>query len=91
MRTVQEQGWKLTVTERPRKDWLFNLNTDPTEKNNLAATQPEKLAQLKAMLQAHHANMPGPLWPSFIEMPIAIDKTLDQKMTPQDDYTYWYN
>ncbi|MBK8360319.1 MAG: sulfatase-like hydrolase/transferase [Comamonadaceae bacterium] len=91
MRTVQEQGWKLTVTERPKKDWLFNLNTDPTEKTNLAATQPEKLAHLKAMLQAHHAGMPAPRWPSFIEMPIAIDKTLDQKMTPQDDYTYWYN
>ena len=91
MRTVQEQGWKLTVTERPKKDWLYNLNTDPTEKNNLAATQPEKLAHLKAMLQAHHAGMPAPRWPSFIEMPIAIDKTLDQKMTPQDDYTYWYN
>ena len=91
MRTVQEQGWKLTVTERPKKDWLFNLNTDPTEKNNLAATEPEKLAQLKSKLQAHHAGMPAPRWPSFIEMPIAIDKTLDQKMTPQDDYTYWYN
>jgi uncharacterized sulfatase len=91
MRTVQEQGWKLTVAERPRKDWLFNLNADPTEKNNLAATQPEKLAELKAKLQAHHAKMPAPLWPSFIEMPIAIDKTLDQKMTAQDDYTYWYN
>ncbi len=91
MRTVQEQGWKLTVTERPKKDWLYNLNMDPTEKNNLAATQPEKLAHLKAMLQAHHAGMPAPRWPSFIEMPIAVDKTLDQKMTPQDDYTYWYN
>ena len=91
MRTVQEQGWKLTATERPKKDWLYNLNTDPTEKNNLAATEPEKLAQLKAKLQAHHAGMPDPRWPSFIEMPIAIDKTLDQKMTPQDDYTYWYN
>ena len=91
MRTVQEQGWKLTVTERPRKDWLFNLNEDPTEKKNLAAVQPEKLAQLKALLQNHHAAMPAPLWPSFIELPIAIDKTLDQKMTPQDDYTYWYN
>jgi uncharacterized sulfatase len=91
MRTVQEQGWKLTVTERPKKDWLFNLNTDPTEKNNLAATEPEKMAQLKSKLQAHHAVMPAPRWPSFIEMPIAIDKTLDQKMTPQDDYTYWYN
>ena len=91
MRTIQEQGWKLTVAQRPRKDWLFDLNTDPTEKNNLAATQPEKVARMKAALEAHHAAMPAPLWPSFIELPIAIDKTLDQKMTPQDEYSYWYN
>ncbi len=90
-RTVQDGGWKLIVSERPKKDWLFNLNADPTEKLNLADTQPQKLAQLKAVLQAHHANMPAPLWSSFIELPVAIDKTLDQKPTPQDEYTYWYN
>lgn len=90
-RTVQHQGWKLIVSEKPKKDWLFDLGKDPTEKTNLAATQPQKLAQLKAELQAHHAKMPPPLWPSFIEMPIAIDKTLDQKQTPEDEYTYWYN
>lgn len=90
-RTVQDQGWKLIVAEKPKKDWLFNLNRDPTEKVNLAATQPQKLAQLKAELEAHHAQMPPSLWESFIEMPVAIDKTLDQKQTPEDEYTYWYN
>ncbi len=90
-RTVQQAGWKLIVAEKPKKDWLFNLNVDPTEKINLASTQPDKVTELKAVLQAHHANMPPPLWPSFIELPIAIDKTLDQKQTPDDEYTYWYN
>lgn len=90
-RTVQDGGWKLIVSEMPKKDWLFNLNADPTEKLNLATTQPQKLTQLKAVLQAHHANMPTPLWSSFIELPVAIDKTLDQKPLPSDEYTYWYN
>jgi arylsulfatase A-like enzyme len=90
-RTVQDGGWKLIVSEMPKKDWLFNLNADPTEKLNLAAAQPQKLAQLKAVLQAHHANMPASLWPSFIGLPVIIDKTLDQKEAPQDEYTYWYN
>jgi len=75
----------------PKKDWLFNLAQDPTEKRNLAPQQPERLAQMKATLAAHHAQMPPPLWPSFIQLPIAIDKTLDQKQTAQDEYTYWYN
>ena len=90
-RAVQDQGWKLIVSERPRKDWLFDLKNDPTEKTNLAALQPEKLAQLKALLKAHHANMPPPLWPSFLEMPVMIDKTLDKKQAATDEYTYWVN
>ena len=91
MRTVQEGGWKLTVSERPKKDWLFNLGEDPTEKVNLVARQPQKLAQLKALLQSHHAQMPPPLWESFFEGPIFIDKTLDQPKTAEDEYTYWSN
>ena len=90
-RTVQDHGWKLIVAERPKIEWLFNLAADPTEKVNVVAQQPEKLAQLKAQLEAHHAKMPPPLWPSFIEFPVLIDKTLDQKESPADEYTYWYN
>jgi len=90
-RTVQDQGWKLIVSERPKKDWLFNLGDDPTERRNLAALQPQKLAQLKALLATHHAGMPPPLWPSFIEMPVLIDKTLDQPQAPGDEFTYWAN
>lgn len=90
-RTVQDQGWKLIASEHPRKNWLFHLAVDPTEKNNLAQQEPAQLARLQAMQQAHHANMPPPLWPSFIELPVLIDKTLDQKQTPEDEYTYWYN
>ncbi len=90
-RTVQDQGWKLIVSTRPARTWLFNLALDPTEKLDLAARQPEKLAQLKALLETHHARMPPPLWPSFIEMPVSIDKTLDQPESPADQYTYWAN
>jgi uncharacterized sulfatase len=90
-RAVQHQGWKLISSERPAKQWLFNLQDDPTEKNNLATQQPRKLAELTTLLTTHHAGMPPPLWPSFIEMPVAIDKTLNQKQTAADEYTYWIN
>jgi uncharacterized sulfatase len=90
-RAVQDQGWKLIVSEQPKKDWLFNLNQDPTEKSNLAATETRQLARLKGLLERHHAGLPAPLWPSVVRMPVLIDKTLDQKATPQDEYTYWYN
>lgn len=90
-RAVLYQDWKLIVSEKPRKDWLFNLALDPTEKQNLATSQVQKLAQLKTMLQQHHAPMPPPLWPSFLQLPVSIDKTLDQTEKADDEYTYWYN
>jgi arylsulfatase A-like enzyme len=90
-RTVQDQGWKLIVSQRPKKHWLFNLNADPTERVNLASQEPQKVAQLQAMLDAHSAQMPPPLWESYLEGPIFIDKTLDQKKTAEDEYTYWVN
>lgn len=90
-RAMQENRWKLIVAERPKKEWLFNLATDPTEQTNLATQQPQKLAEMKAQMAAHHAGMPAPLWQSFIEMPISIDKTIDQKPLPTDEIVYWYN
>ena len=91
LRAVQVNRWKLIHSAKPDKDFLFDLTTDPTEKKNLAATHLDKLAELKAMLTAHHKGMAEPLWPTFIEMPIFIDKTLDQAQSRDDEYTYWYN
>jgi len=90
-RALQDQGWKLIEAVRPNKDWLFNLALDPTEQTNLAAKEPQKLAQMKAIMLAHHAQMPPPLWDSFVEMSVMIDKTSDQKPLPEDEYAYWYN
>ena len=90
-RAVQSGGWKLISVHRPDKDWLFDLNTDPTERKDLAALRPDKLAELKSLLATHHANMPEPLWQSFLEGPIFIDKTLDQAYQEGDVFTYWVN
>ncbi|MFN0184736.1 MAG: sulfatase-like hydrolase/transferase [Aquabacterium sp.] len=90
-RAVQSQGWKLIVSERPRRTWLFDLTTDPTERRDRTTSDPQQLARLQALMAAHHAPMPAPMWPSFIEMPVLIDKTLDQKQLPGDEVAYWYN
>lgn len=90
-RAMQQNGWKLIASEHPKKNWLFNLREDPTERNNLAGKQTAKLAEMTAQLVAHHAPMPPPLWPSFLELAVGIDKTLDSKHLPEDEYTYWAN
>ena len=88
---VMAGGWKLQTSERPNKTWLFHLDVDPTERKELSAQEPAKLAELKTLLAAHDAQMVAPSWPSFIEMPVAVDKTLDQPEAPGDEYVYWQN
>lgn len=90
-RAVQSEGWKLIVSKQPAKRWLFDLTSDPTERVNRADQDPERLRQLENLLQAHHAGLPPPLWPSFVAVPVPIDKTLDQAPAANDEYTYWIN
>jgi uncharacterized sulfatase len=88
---VIADDWKLQVSERPKKDWLFHLAEDPTEQRNLADAQPQRVAELKALLATHNAQMVAPAWPSLIEAPIMVDKTLDQPEAADDEYVYWQN
>jgi len=91
LRSVRDGDWKLIDSERPKRTWLFDLATDPTERSDLSATRPDQVARLRALLRAHHADMPPPAWRSFIEIPVTIDRTLDKPGGPDDDYTYWFN
>ncbi|MDT8991696.1 sulfatase-like hydrolase/transferase [Curvibacter sp. APW13] len=91
LRAMQQDDWKLIRAARPDKQWLFNLKDDPTEQKNRAAAEPARVQRMQAAIDAHHATMPPPRWESFIELPISIDKTLDQPYREGDEYTYWSN
>ena len=88
-RAVQSGDWKLQVSETPRKDWLYDLAADPTEKNNLAAAQPAKVQELKALLAAFDKEQVKPVWPSMTEIPVGIDRPLNQPPQAGDDLVYW--
>ncbi len=90
-RVVRQGDWKLQVTERPKKTWLFNLAADPTEKVNLADREPARVAAMTALLDAHRKAGRAPLYPHTIEAPVAIDKTLAERFKPGDEYAYWPN
>jgi len=89
--SVQHKGWKLIRADKPDKRWLFNLQEDPTEQNNLTATHPEQLAQLERLLAAHNAEQADPLWPSVLNAPQLIDKHGGQEYVEGDEYIYWPN
>jgi arylsulfatase A-like enzyme len=84
-------GWKLQTAERPKKTWLFDLRSDPTEQRNVAEEHPERVQAMLAMLAAHNATQVEPAWPSLIEAPIPIDKTAAEPEAPGDEYVYWPN
>ncbi|MEP3694259.1 MAG: sulfatase [Parasphingorhabdus sp.] len=87
-KAVRAGDWKLQVNGRLKKNWLFDLANDPTEQVNLAKKNPKKLAELRALLDAHHKNRTPPLYPSVTDMPVMIDKTLAEQFEPGDEYVY---
>ena len=90
-RVIRTNEWKLQVTERPKKEWLYHLSVDPTERNNLAEKEPAQLASMRAQLATWEKQQVKPLWPSLGEAAIAIDRTLKSPPVPNEDYIYYAN
>lgn len=90
-RSALVDGWKLNVSDPPGRTWLFDLAADPTERHDLSAERPEKLAQLIAAMDAHDSEQAPPAWPSRALMPINIDKDRSLPDEPDDEYIYWSN
>jgi uncharacterized sulfatase len=91
-RVARIGDWKLQVNERPPgTTWLFDLKSDPTERTNLAAREPERVAEMRRALAAHDAEQVESAWPSLAELPVNVDKTLAEPDAPDDEYIYWPN
>ncbi len=88
---LMDEGWKLQRSGTQDKVWLFNLNEDPTEQQDLSEQAPEKLAEMTAKLDAINARQGKPLWPSLIEAPIAIDRPLNTPQEEGETFIYWSN
>ncbi len=88
---VLADGWKFQRDGTAGKTWLFNLKTDPTERNNLVEQHPERVKTLQKLLDQHNAEQKEPAWPLLIEMPVPIDKTLIDPTEEGDEYIYVAN
>ena len=86
-----KDGWKLQVDLIQNKKWLHNLNEDPTEQINLIESYPEKLNELGKILNKKISEQVKPIWPSLLDWPIFIDKTLDETVIKNDEYIFWAN
>ena len=45
-KTLLEGEWKLQVAQTPKMLWLYDLKTDPTERNNLADSETGRVAEM---------------------------------------------
>ncbi|WP_081811497.1 sulfatase [Hyphomonas beringensis] len=88
---VRAGDWKLQVDGRQKKTWLFNLADDPTEQSDLSQREPEKLAELEALIRKHQEGAVPVLYPYTIETPVAIDKTGAEIAVDGDEYVWWAN
>ena len=86
-----KNGWKLQIDFIQNKKWLFNLNEDPTEQINLSKQNIEKLVELEKVLEFKLSEQSKPIWPSLLDWPIFIDKTLKMKNDVSDEYVFWAN
>ena len=90
-KTLLVGEWKLQTAERPKKNWLYDLSVDPTEKNNLAESNPAKVAEMMSVLAGVDAEQAKPSWPMLAEGAIAIDHPGGQPIGPDDEFIYWAN
>jgi arylsulfatase A-like enzyme len=88
---VRDGDWKLQVSPNPPRIWLFNLTSDPAERNDLSAARPEIVNRLRAELAAHDRQMAKPLWPALLEEPIRIDEPASAPWKSGQEYVYWPN
>jgi uncharacterized sulfatase len=90
-KAVRQGDWKLQVSDMPAKTWLYDLASDPTEKTNLSASRPDKVAELTEVLRRHHEDAVPSLYKATVKGAIAVDKTAADEVGPEDEMVYWPN
>ena len=87
-RVVRAGDWKLQVDGKQNKVWLFDLESDPTEQNNLADQRRDKVAELQNLLDEHQADSVPLLYDYEMESPQPIDITGAEFRSASDEDEY---
>ena len=90
-RAYRKGNWKLQWLEQSDKVWLFDLATDPLEAYDLAAAEPARVNALMADLRAQDGEQAPSAWPLQLEIPLAVDKTLEQPLLEGDEHIIFSN
>jgi arylsulfatase A-like enzyme len=63
-KAVRKGNWKLVISERSGRVWLYDLAADKSETTDLSQKRPEVVAELQAALKEWEKQLAAPLWPS---------------------------
>ncbi len=67
-------NWKLYIAKKDKQIFLFDLATDPQEKNNLATAHPDKVKEMQKMINEWEKTQTiDPLWPSSGNVSIMVN------------------
>lgn len=87
--TLMEGDWKLQLSRAENKTWLFDLGRDPLERRNLAATEVDRTAHMRARLESWDRGIGPPPYPSPIEFPVRIDGPVNTPYKAGDEFVKW--
>ena len=90
-KVVLDGDWKLQSSEAQKKVWLYDLATDPTERHEISAAQPERTKAMLALLAAQDRQDVKPMWPSLLQGPVFIDHPSGVRQRKGEEYIEWDN
>lgn len=59
VKTIRHGDYKLLVNEEDKTTYLYDISKDPSEKNDLSLSAPEKVKELKALFESWEAELPA--------------------------------
>ncbi len=89
-RAIRHGRWKLQTARYPQKVWLHDLETDPTERYNLAEHMPDKVRELQALYTAQEKAFVAPTWTPTGRSRIDIDG-YSPHVGDDVEHVYWAN
>lgn len=63
-KAVRKGDWKLVISEKSNKLWLYDLVNDPSEATDLSPKEPGVVEELQSVLKEWEKGLIAPLWPS---------------------------
>ena len=91
-KVVIKDNWKLQVEEYSQKQWLFNLADDPTEKLELSDQYPEKVYELKALINQHSEGAKNFIYKPPLLANVDVDRNLKEAVEEghsEDEESVW--